>query len=237
MKDKYPLLEEYNKTIRAKLELLKTLIANVQKEYTLTALEDLRKELHKIYNSSSLYGFIEVSELCQKLEIDIITKINNFNLVKPSSAWLHGLNEVPKKIEKAFSLNQRTEMQEKKKTIVVVDDDEDIVKLLTYEIHGIGLEVKSFKTGGEALSFLMEENNLKDISLVILDRMLPDMDGLEILREFTKKFPRKIPILILSVLGSEKDVVSGLQTGAVDYITKPFSVFKLMQKLVNMLGH
>jgi CheY-like chemotaxis protein len=123
--------------------------------------------------------------------------------------------------------------EEQKKKVIVVDGDEDILTLLTYEFRSIGFDVKSFKTGTEALNFLLDEKNIKDEALVILDRMLPDMDGLDILREFTKKFPRQIPVLIFCILNSEKDVMAGLQTGAIDYITKPFSVFKLMQKATN----
>jgi len=126
--------------------------------------------------------------------------------------------------------------KESKKKVIIVDDDEDLLKLLVYEFHSIGFDVASFTTGAAALKFLLDEKNLKDAFLLILDRVLPDMDGLDVLRQFEEKFPRTIPVLIVSVLSSEKDIVLGLQTGAIDYITKPFSVFALMQKSMNLLG-
>jgi two-component system phosphate regulon response regulator PhoB len=116
-----------------------------------------------------------------------------------------------------------------------VDDDEDLQKLLSYEFRELGFEVQSFKAGETALEFLLNPQNLEDVFLLILDRMLPDMDGLDILQQFNEKSPVKVPVLILSVLSKENDIIAGLQGGAVDYIPKPFSVFMLMQKALNML--
>src|ERR1700743_665687 len=101
-------------------------------------------------------------------------------------------------------------MEEKRK-ILIVDDDEFILRMLTHEFNQLGFDVKSFKIGGEALSFLMDEKNLQGFFLLIIDRILPDMDGLDILKEFNAKSKVKIPILILSVLSSEQDILSGLQ--------------------------
>ncbi len=125
---------------------------------------------------------------------------------------------------------------ESKKKLIIIDDDEDLLKLLTYEFHSIGFDVISFTTGAAGLAFLLDEKNLKDMLLLILDRVLPDMDGLDILHQFEKKFPHKIPVLFLSILSSEDEVIKGLQGGAIDYITKPFSIFALMQKNHEPLG-
>ena len=241
MKDEYPLLPEYKKTVQEKLDLLRLLITEIKKGPTLKNLEELQKEVHKLFRTAGAYGYSEASELCQKLEIDLFAKIKNFNLAAISSTWFSELDTFLEKLKTAFSDHRGTVMQDTtrsatKKKIIVVDDDEDIVKLLTYEFRGLGFEVQSFASGTPALSFLLQEDNLQDVYLVILDRMLPDMDGLDILRDFSKKFPQKVPVLILSVLGSEGDVLAGLQTGAIDYVTKPFSVFKLMQKAINLIG-
>ncbi|MBS3904821.1 MAG: response regulator transcription factor [Simkania sp.] len=124
----------------------------------------------------------------------------------------------------------------KKNMIVIVDDDEDLLRLLTAAFIAKGFEVKTMTTGKEGLSFFSDEKKWSGAALIILDRMLPDMDGLDILRKFTAKFSHKVPVLILSVLTSEKDVLSGLQKGAVDYIGKPFSLPILMEKALALIG-
>ncbi len=123
-----------------------------------------------------------------------------------------------------------------KKTIVIVDDDEDLLKLLVAAFKAKGFSVKTMTTGKEGLSFLTDEKNNKDISLVILDRILPDMDGIEILKKIHSQFPHFAPVLILSVLTAEKDVLKGLKSGAVDYMGKPFSLPVLMEKALVLIG-
>ncbi|MEI8366196.1 MAG: response regulator transcription factor [Parachlamydiaceae bacterium] len=120
--------------------------------------------------------------------------------------------------------------------IVIVDDDEDLQKILSFSLTSEGYTVKSILTGKEALAYLFEKSNLQSVSLLILDRLLPDMDGIQILEELGDKFPNHIPVLILSVLSAEKDVVVGIKRGAVDYIIKPFSLPILMEKVSRLLS-
>lgn len=119
--------------------------------------------------------------------------------------------------------------------IAIVDDDEDLLKLLTVAFQGRGFEVKAMATGKEALNFLMDEKNLNGLSLVILDLLLPDMNGLDILKEFQTKFLHRVPVLILSVLSAEKDVLKGFKSGAVDYVAKPFSLPVLIEKSTRLM--
>lgn len=121
------------------------------------------------------------------------------------------------------------------KKIAVVDDDEDLLKLLVYSFKAKGFEVKAMVTGKEACEFFSNEENIQNLSLIILDRLLPDMDGLDILKLIEKKFSHHVPILILSVLTSEKDVLKGLKEGAFDYVGKPFSMPVLMQKALTLM--
>jgi DNA-binding response OmpR family regulator len=118
---------------------------------------------------------------------------------------------------------------------VVVDDDESVLKILKAEFTVLGYETETFLDGKEAHDYIFNKKNQQKIVLLILDRMLPDMDGLDILRELINKKELKIPTLILSALIQENEVLEGLQEGAVDYITKPFSVLMLMQKAQNLL--
>lgn len=123
-----------------------------------------------------------------------------------------------------------------KNTVVVVDDDEDLQNLLVAAFKAKHFDVKSIKTGKAALSYLLDKKNHASIALIILDRLLPDMDGIAILKEFEKSSPGEIPVLILSVLSSEKDILSGFKLGATDYVGKPFNLPILIQKALSLMG-
>jgi two-component system phosphate regulon response regulator PhoB len=105
-------------------------------------------------------------------------------------------------------------------TVLVVDDEEDIQELVRYNLAKEGYKVACVGTGEEALEYA--RSNLPD--LVVLDLMLPGLDGLEVCRVL-KGDPKTagVPVVMLSAKGEEADVVTGLELGADDYVTKPFS--------------
>jgi two-component system alkaline phosphatase synthesis response regulator PhoP len=107
-----------------------------------------------------------------------------------------------------------------KENILVVDDEEDILELVRYNLSKEGYQVVCSATGEDALA--KAKRKLPD--LIILDLMLPGIDGLEVCK-LLKNDPKTeyIPIIMLTAKGEEADVVSGLEIGADDYITKPFS--------------
>lgn len=108
----------------------------------------------------------------------------------------------------------------RKETILVVDDEEDILELICFHLHREGYQVAKAATGEEAWTQI----NKSAIDLMILDLMLPGMDGLELTRRLkVNESTRAIPIIMLSAKGEEADIVTGLELGADDYITKPFS--------------
>jgi two-component system phosphate regulon response regulator PhoB len=104
--------------------------------------------------------------------------------------------------------------------ILVVDDEEDIVELLRFNLLREGFQVSSATSGEEALSLVRSEMP----HLILLDLMLPGIDGLEVARRL-KNNPNtaNIPIVMLTAKGEEPDIVTGLELGADDYVTKPFS--------------
>lgn len=107
-----------------------------------------------------------------------------------------------------------------KKTILVVDDEEDIRKLVKYNLDKEGYNIVTADTGEAALQAI--EHDQPD--LVILDLMLPGVDGLEVCKRIKKNsHSEQIPIIMLTAKGEEGDIVTGLEVGADDYITKPFS--------------
>ena len=107
-----------------------------------------------------------------------------------------------------------------RESVLVVDDERDILELVKYNLDKEGYQVTVVATGEDALA--ATRTKLPDI--VILDLMLPGVDGLEVCRRL-KGDPRtrNIPIVMLTAKGDEADVVTGLELGASDYVTKPFS--------------
>ncbi len=119
-----------------------------------------------------------------------------------------------------------------KEHILVVDDEEDILELVRYNLNREGYNVMCAESGEKALS--IAEDLTPD--LYILDLMLPGIDGLEITKQL-KSDPKtaSIPVIILSARGEEVDVVTGLELGADDYISKPFSPRVLLARVKAVL--
>ena len=107
-----------------------------------------------------------------------------------------------------------------KKSILVVDDEEDILELVRYTLSKDGYNIHCVTTGEDALKYARR----KIPDLIVLDLMLPGVDGLEVCR-ILKRDNRfsQIPIVMLTAKGEDADIVSGLELGADDYITKPFT--------------
>ena len=107
-----------------------------------------------------------------------------------------------------------------KERILVVDDEEDILELVRFHLAREGYQLTLAATGEEALKKAKRET----FDLVVLDLMLPGLDGLEVAKALKADARTKsVPIVMLTAKGEDADVVSGLEIGADDYITKPFS--------------
>ncbi len=119
-----------------------------------------------------------------------------------------------------------------KKDIFVVEDEEGILELLRYNLTREGFAVASAANGEEAVNAIPRK--LPD--LILLDLMLPGLDGLEVCRAL-KKNPKTagIPIVMVTAKGEESDIVAGLELGADDYITKPFSMKVLAARVRTIL--
>ncbi len=114
--------------------------------------------------------------------------------------------------------------------ILVVDDDKDIVELLSIYIQNEGYEVEKAFNGKEALTKL---NTNSDIGLMILDIMMPQVDGLEVVKQVRRD--SQIPILMLSAKTDDIDKIHGLIQGADDYVTKPFNPLEVMARVKSLL--
>ncbi|WP_110927192.1 response regulator transcription factor [Bacillus massiliglaciei] len=116
------------------------------------------------------------------------------------------------------------------KKIMVVDDEESIVTLLQYNLEQAGYEVITAFDGEEALQLAVKENP----DFIVLDLMLPKLDGLEVCKELRLQ-KMNVPILMLTAKDDEFDKVLGLELGADDYLTKPFSPREVVARIKAIL--
>lgn len=119
-----------------------------------------------------------------------------------------------------------------KNTILIVEDEEDIQTLLVYNLGKEGFTATAVESGELGLQHALDHQP----DLIVLDLMLPGMDGLSVCREMKSSGKtRDIPIIIASAKGEEADIVTGLEMGADDYITKPFSPKVLIARIRALL--
>ena len=112
--------------------------------------------------------------------------------------------------------------------ILIVDDEEDVLELVRYNLEKNGYTVETAATGEEAL----KKVRFKKPDLMVLDLMLPGVDGLNVCKQL-KSDPRteQLPVIMLTAKGEEADIVTGLELGADDYVTKPFSPKVLVARI------
>ncbi len=115
--------------------------------------------------------------------------------------------------------------ENQKKTILIVDDEKPIVEILVYNLQKEGYATLEANDGVSAVDIALS----KKPDLILLDRMLPKMDGLDVCRKI--RHVLNVPILMLTAKDEEIDKILGLELGADDYITKPFSVRELMARI------
>ena len=120
-----------------------------------------------------------------------------------------------------------------KKRILVVDDEVDLVETVRFSLELEGYDVLVAYNGEEALNQARKENP----DLILLDLMLPKLDGYKVCRllKFDERY-KHIPVLMLTAKTQEKDKATGMETGANEYITKPFEMDELMKKVKGYLN-
>jgi DNA-binding response OmpR family regulator len=113
--------------------------------------------------------------------------------------------------------------------LLIVEDDDDLRKALKYSLKEQGYEISTAATGPKGL----EKARRREYDLIILDLMLPELDGLSLLRAL--RLTRQTPVLMLTARSSEMDKIIGLESGADDYLTKPFSLGELVARIRALL--
>lgn len=122
--------------------------------------------------------------------------------------------------------------QNNSKTILVVDDEEHILELIKFNLETEGYNVLLCDNGEASISMI--ENN--EVDLVVLDLMLPGISGIEVCKRLKKMEAfETLPVIMLTAKGEETDRILGLELGADDYITKPFSVRELIARIKAVL--
>ena len=112
--------------------------------------------------------------------------------------------------------------------IVAIDDDADLLRLVRIKLTKEGFEVVTAVDGEDGVSAVLREKP----DVMIVDIMMPKKDGYQVLTEVREKMGKKTPIAIMLTAKAEtKDIVKGLETGADDYITKPFSPRELIERI------
>lgn len=122
-----------------------------------------------------------------------------------------------------------------KREVVIVDPNPDLLKILKQAFESHGLSVTTYLEGGDALKdlFALTENHLP--SLIIVERKLPDMDGMDLYLKLKNRFRTTIPFFMLTVFSADKDVSDGIRQGILEYIIKPFNISILVQKALHAI--
>ncbi|OHZ02309.1 phosphate regulon transcriptional regulator PhoB [Thalassospira sp. MIT1004] len=117
-------------------------------------------------------------------------------------------------------------------TVLIVEDEAAIVTMLRYNLEREGMQVVEAGDGDEALKILAETH----VDLVLLDWILPVMSGIEVCRQIRRKpESRDLPVIMVTARGEEGDRIRGLDTGADDYVTKPFAIGELLARIRALL--
>jgi DNA-binding response OmpR family regulator len=120
-----------------------------------------------------------------------------------------------------------------RKLVLVADDDPDILDLVTFRLDRAGYEVVQARDGQEALEAALERTP----DLCVLDVMMPRLDGYEVTRRLREESAtRSVPIILLTARAQEADVQRGFESGATDYVKKPFSPQELRARVEALLA-
>lgn len=117
--------------------------------------------------------------------------------------------------------------------ILIIDDDRELCALMKKCVEQEKLSAVTANCGAEGLRLFDENKNSSILSLVILDVMMPDIDGFQVLKKIRET--SNVPVLMLTAKSGEEDKVSGLRLGADDYLTKPFSISELMARVNSLI--
>ena len=159
-----------------------------------------------------------VQKLCEENRIPGVAKF--------SRLWL-----IPKDAEKPTDARLKAERKKNMNKVLIIDDDKELCALMKKCVEQENLTAVVAGGGIEGLHILEETKDT--CSLIILDIMMPDLDGFQVLQQVRQT--SNVPVLMLTAKSGEEDKVSGLRMGADDYLTKPFSINELMARVNSLI--
>lgn len=120
--------------------------------------------------------------------------------------------------------------------IVIIEDEKEISDLIKIKLAPLEKNVIVYSDGLQGLNYINELSSPEELQLLILDRMLPSLNGLEICKQIRKNEKlKKLPILMLTALGTAEQIIEGLDAGADDYMSKPFDLNILLARIRSLI--
>ncbi len=191
----------YIQALPARIDSLKTQLDELEKG-TEGAREAVRRLAHSLYGSGATYGFPRISEAARKLEV-----VSDQDLIQEGRKVVDLLEDIVVEFEKS------------PQSLLIIDDDPDIVLVLKFTLARLFNKIETAGTYEEAQSILKHQ----DYTLILLDLVLPDRDGREILVEMRRSpYMKRVPILVMSALTDFKHKQECHALGADGFIQKPF---------------
>jgi len=167
----------------------------------------------------------------------IVPLSKNFvNASKILQAAEESLSEAATKEASSVKIVQRLQGEgDDKQELVIIDPSRDLLNIMKHAFEGHGLVVHTYCEGGEALKDLLAYSENRLPSLIIMERNLPDMDGMNLYFKLKTRFRTTIPFFILTVFSSDKDISDGIKQGIQEYIVKPFNISFLVKKALQVV--
>lgn len=206
----------YIRSLPSRIDSLKTQVDDLEKSSE-GAGESIRRLAHSLYGSGATYGFPRVSEAARKVEV-----CPDSELVTKSYELIHVLEDIVLGYEKT------------PQTLLIIDDDPDIVLILKMTMARLFDKIDEAETFEKAQLLLQQQ----DYSLILLDLVLPDKDGREILVDMRKSpYMKRVPILVMSALTDFKHKQECYALGADGFIQKPFMPEEVILTVQTTLNH
>jgi len=220
------------------------------------AIEELRREAHRLRGSAGSFGFPQATVVAAELEDAakqwlsepangaaargaatrgfvrrLAAALFTKQAVAPTPPTVHG-DYVPRDNAALAPGPGQGDVPE----VIVVEDDASLADLLTFGLEARGYRFLQFRNGREALDVLRSMDTRGTVPLLLLDVDLPALDGYSILEALQQECPGKFRVVFTTVHGSETEQLRGLEAGAIDYMVKPMSLRVALEKIRRWVG-
>lgn len=226
------LLEGYLRSVQGQVDLLSGLADRLQTRGDDTdALNDLRREAHKVRGSAGSYGFPEATRLSGELE-------------ELAKTWLAGQGAPPAEraapahalVDRLRAAFGRSALAQALPDVFIIEDDSALIELFEYGLASRGYRSQVLRNGREALEALRALPVGDAHPLLLLDVDLPALDGYSLFQALQRERPGVFRVVFLTVHGGEDEQLRALEAGATDYLVKPVSLRVVLEKIRRWIG-